>query len=87
MFLGKTLKTLRAFLTCNPLHLHAPGLDATFGQPLLSDYAADMIGKDEVSLQDGQRLGVGVGAGFMDDNVQRSAVVLNTRHLHVLFKE
>lgn len=43
-----------------------------------------MVSKDEVGLQDGQRLGVGVGAGFMNDDVQGPAVVLNARHLHVL---
>lgn len=76
----------RAFclLTCNPLHLHAPGLDATLGQPLLGDDATDVVGEDEVGLQDGQRLGVGVGAGLMDDDVQCPAVVLDARHLHVL---
>lgn len=56
-------------LTCDPLHLHAPGLDATFGQPLLGDDAAYVVGEDEVGLQDGQGLGMGVGAGLMDDNV------------------
>lgn len=43
-----------------------------------------MVSKDEVGLQDGQGLGMWVGAGLMDDDVQRSAVVLNTRNLHVL---
>lgn len=74
-------------LTCDPLHLHAPGLDATFGQPLLGDDAADVVSEDEVGLQNGQWLGVGVGAGLMDDDVQCSAVVFNTRHLHVLLPE
>lgn len=80
---------LKAFclLTCNPLHLHAPGLDATLCQPLLCDNAADVVGEDEVGLQDGQGFGVWVGAGLMDDYVQCSAVVLNTRHLHVLLRE
>lgn len=71
-------------LTCNPLHLHAPSLDASLGQPLLGDDAADVVGEDEVGLQDGKGLGVRVGARLVDDDVQRSAVVLNTRHLHVL---
>lgn len=72
--------------TSDPLHLHAPGLDATLRQPLLCDDAADVVGEDEVCLQDGQGLGVRVGAGFMDDDVQCSAVVLYTRHLHVLLR-
>lgn len=70
--------------TCDPLHLHAAGLDATLGEPLLGDDAADVVGEDEVGLQDGQRLGVRVGAGLVDDDVERPAVVLHTRHLHVL---
>lgn len=73
--------------TCDPLHLHAPGLDAALGQPLLGDDAADVVGEDEVGLQDGQGLGVGVGAGLVDDDVQRSAVVLHPGHLHVLQQE
>lgn len=81
------LKRLSVPLTCNPLHLHASGLDATFGQPLLGDDAADVVGEDEVGLQDGQGLGVGVGAGLVDDDVQCSAVVLNARYLHVLLRE
>lgn len=44
-----------------------------------------MVGEDEVGLQDGQRLGVRVGAGLVDDDVERPAVVLHARHLHVLF--
>lgn len=71
--------------TCDPLHLHAAGLDATLGEPLLGDDAADVVGKDEVGLKDGQRLGVRVGAGLVDDDVERPAVVLHARHLHVLF--
>lgn len=73
-------------LTSDPLHLHAPGLDATLRQPLLCDDAADVVGEDEVGLQDGQGLGVRVGTGLMDDDVQRAAVVLNTGHLHVLLR-
>lgn len=69
------------------MHLHASGLDATFGQPLLSNYAADVVCEDKVGLQDGQGLGMGVGAGLMDDDVQRSAVILDAGHLHVLLKE
>lgn len=46
-----------------------------------------MVGEDEVGLQDGQGFGVGIGAGLMDDDVQRSAVVFNTRHLHVLLPD
>lgn len=45
-----------------------------------------MVGEDEVGLQDGQRLGVRVGAGLVDDDVQRSAVVLHAGHLHVLWR-
>ena len=40
-------------LTCDPLHLHTPGLDATLCKPLLCDDAADVVGEDEVGLQDG----------------------------------
>lgn len=46
-----------------------------------------MVGEDEIGLQDGQGLGMGVGAGLMDDDIQRSAVVLNSGHLHVLLRE
>lgn len=30
-------------LTCYPLHLHAPRLDAALGQALLGDDAADVV--------------------------------------------
>lgn len=63
--------------TCNPLHLHLPRLDASLCQPLLCNDAADVVGKDEVGLQDGQRLGMWVGAGLMNDDVQGPAVILN----------
>lgn len=69
------------------MHLHASGLDATLRQSLLGDDAADVVGEDEVGLQNGQGLGVGVGAGLVNDDIQRSAVVLNARHLHVLLRE
>lgn len=85
--MDESLKSLSAPLTCNPLHFHASGLDATLGQPLLGDDAADVVSEDEVGLQDGQGLGMGVGAGLVDDDVQCSAVVLNARNLHVLLRE
>lgn len=77
---------LASFLTCNPLHFHASSLNATLGESLLGDDAADVIGEDEVGLQDWQGLGVRVGARFMNNNIQSSAVVLDTRHLHVLLE-
>lgn len=55
-----------------------PRLDASLCQPLLCNDAADVVGEDEVGLQDGQRLGVRVGAGLVDDDVQGPAVVLHT---------
>lgn len=85
--LGEKLNTELSFATCYPLHFHAPRLDATFGQPLLCNYAANVVCKDEVGLQDGQGFGVWVRAGLMDDYVQCPAVVLYAGHLHVLFRE
>lgn len=78
--------SVQFFLTGNPLHLHSPGLNATFGQPLFGDDASYVVSKDEVGLQDGHGFGMWVGAGLMDDNIQCSAVVLDTRHLHVLYQ-
>lgn len=71
-------------LTRYPLHLHPPGLDASFSQPLLGDDAADVVGEDEGGLQDGYGFGVRVGCRLVDGDVQSPAVVLHPRHLHVL---
>lgn len=75
---------LQAPLTCYSLHLGAPGLDAALGQALLGDDAANVIGKDERGLQDGEGLRVGAGGRLVDYYVQGSAVILYSGHLHVL---
>lgn len=71
-------------LTSYPLHLHTPGLDAALGQPLLGNNAADVVREDEGGLEDGEGLGVGAGCRLVDDDIQGTAVVLHSGHLHVL---
>lgn len=71
-------------LTSYPLHLHAPGLDAALGQPLLGNDAADVVREDEGGLEDGEGLGVGAGCRLVDDDIQGTAVILHSGHLHVL---
>lgn len=71
-------------LTSYPLHLHAPRLDAALGQALLGDDAADMVREDEGGLEDGEGFGVGAGCRLVDGDIQGTAVIFHTSHLHVL---
>lgn len=79
---GESLR-LRS-LTSYPLHLHAPGLDAALGQALLGNNAADMIREHEGGLQDREGLRVWAGGRLVDGDVQGTAVILHSCHLHVL---
>lgn len=74
-------------LTGYPLHLHTPGLDAALGQALLGDDAADMIREHEGGLQDGEGLRVWAGGRLVDGDIQGTAVILHSCHLHVLHSE
>lgn len=56
-------------LTSDPLHLHAPRLDAALGQALLGDDAADVVREDEGGLEDGEGLGVGAGRRLVDGDI------------------
>lgn len=78
--------TSGAALTCYSLHLGAPCLDAALGQALLGDDAADVIREDERGLQDRERLRVRAGGRLVDDDVQGSAVILDSSHLHILHR-
>lgn len=74
-------------LTGYPLHLHAPGLDAALGQALLGNNAADMIREHEGGLQDREGLRVRAGGRLVNGDVQGTAVILHSCHLHVLQSE
>lgn len=74
-------------LTSYPLHLHTSGLDAALGQALFGDDAADMIREHEGGLQDGEGLRVWAGGRLVDSDIQGSAVILHSCHLHVLHSE
>lgn len=82
----KAQRTLRQDqpLTSYPLHLHAPRLNAALGQALLGNDAADVVREDEGGLEDGEGLGVGTGRRLVDGDIQGTAVIFHTSHLHVL---
>lgn len=69
-----------------PLHLHTSCLDAALGQALFGDDATDMIREHEGGLQDGEGLRVWAGGRLVDSDIQGTAVILHSCHLHVLQK-